>query len=355
MWDSSENSAECPAGQTPKYSVVVPFHNEQESVRELHERISAVLAEREGAVEFVYVDDQSTDGTRELLAEIAAEDPRVTVLRLRRNYGQTTALAAGFDYANGDVIIAMDGDLQHDPADLPVMLDTFATGGYDIVSGWRQKRVDNFLMRRVPSRVANWMMAKVSGVAIHDFGSTFKVYRRETIKDVRLYGEMHRFIPALAAWNGARIVEVPIRNVPRPGGKSHYGISRTLRVLFDIITIRFLMRYMTRPLHFFGPPGLIGIFSGAAILVGLFVEKIVTRGPIFVQHGPLMILAMMLCLFGVQLLAVGLVGELLMRTHFESGADPVYRIERMIRSQASANAGTAPLAPSPLAAKNATR
>ena len=162
------------------------------------------------------------------------------------------------------------------------------------------------------------MMAKLSGVDIHDFGTTFKVYRRETIKDVPLYGEMHRFIPALAAWNGARIVEVPIRNIVRPGGKSHYGISRTIRVFFDIITIRFLMRYMTRPLHFFGPPGLLGIFAGAGILTFLLLEKLVAGLSIFMQHGPLLVLGMMLCLFGVQLLAVGLVGELLTRTHFES-------------------------------------
>jgi glycosyltransferase involved in cell wall biosynthesis len=316
----------------PKYSVVVPFHDEQDNVRELHRRLSDVMTGHYEPVEFVYVDDQSSDATPKLLAEIAAVDPRVKVLRLRRNYGQTTALAAGFDYASGDVVISMDGDLQHDPGDIPVMLDTFATGNYDIVSGWRQKRVDNFIMRRVPSRVANWMMAKLSGVDIHDFGTTFKVYRRETIKDVRLYGEMHRFIPALAAWNGARVVEVPIRNIVRPGGKSHYGISRTLRVLFDIITIRFLMRYMTRPLHFFGPPGLIGIFLGAAILLGLAIQKLFWGASIFVQHGPLLVLGMMLCLFGVQLLAVGLVGELLTRTHFESGADPVYRIERIIGS-----------------------
>lgn len=353
MWEGSETAVERSSGRAPTYSVVVPFHNEEDSVRELHERISAVLAERPGTSEFVYVDDQSTDRTPELLAEIAAEDPRVTVIRLRRNYGQTMALAAGFDFAVGEIIVAMDGDLQHDPSDLPVMLDTFATGNYDIVSGWRQKRVDNFLTRRLPSRVANWIMAKLSGVDIHDFGSTFKVYRRETIKDVHLYGEMHRFIPALAAWNGARIIEVPIRNVLRPGGKSHYGISRTVRVLFDIITIRFLMRYMTRPLHFFGPPGLIGMFSGAAICVALFVEKIFSRGPIFVEHGPLLILGMMLCLFGVQLLAVGLVGELLTRTHFESGADPVYRIERVIRSSVRAAAG-AVVAPERVAVKNAT-
>src|ERR1700719_1323589 len=314
----------------PRYSVVVPFHNEQESVRELHQRLSEVMTARYDPVEFVYVDDQSSDATPQILAAIADEDPRVSVLRLKRNYGQTTALAAGFDFASGDIIISMDGDLQHDPADIPKMLETFESTGCDIVSGWREKRVDNFLLRRMPSRVANWMMAKLSGVNIHDFGTTFKVYRREIIKDIPLYGEMHRFIPALAAWNGAKIVEVPIKNIVRPGGKYHYGISRTLRVFFDIITIRFLMRYMTRPLHFFCPPGLIGIFIGAAILLVLFVEKVFLHESIFVEHGPLLILAMMLCLFGVQLLAVGLVGELLMRTHFEAGADPLYRIERVI-------------------------
>ena len=317
-------------GRLPKYSVVVPFHNEQESVLELHRQLSEVMSGRYEPVEFVYVDDQSRDATPRHLAEIAASDPRVTVVRLKRNYGQTTALAAGFDHASGEVIISMDGDLQHDPADIPLMLEAFEAGDCDIVSGWRQRRVDNFLFRRLPSRVANWIMAKLSGVDIHDFGTTFKIYRRDTIKDIHLYGEMHRFIPALAAWNGAKVVEVPIRNVVRPDGKSHYGISRTLRVLFDIITIRFLMRYMTRPLHFFGPPGLLGIFGGALILLVLFVDKVFFHISIFTEHGPLLVLAMMLCLFGVQLLAVGLVGELLMRTHFESGAEPVYRIENVI-------------------------
>ncbi len=347
-------SHSAPIALAPKYSIVVPFHDEQGSVGELHQKLSDVMTGRYEPVEFVYVDDRSTDATPDLLAEIAAQDPRVTVVRLRRNYGQTTALAAGFDYASGDIIISMDGDLQHDPADIPLMLETFATGDYDIVSGWRQKRVNNFFMRRLPSRVANWMMAKLSGVDIHDFGTTFKVYRRETIKDVRLYGEMHRFIPALAAWNGARIVEVPIRNIVRPGGKSHYGISRTVRVLFDIITIRFLMRYMTRPLHFFGPPGLLGIFIGAAILLGLFADKILFRAPIFVQHGPLLVLGMMLCLFGVQLLAVGLVGELLMRTHFESGADPVYRVESVVCSS-RAEAGPVSSKSGPITPKRVAR
>jgi glycosyltransferase involved in cell wall biosynthesis len=338
----------------PRYSVVVPFHDEQESVRELHRRLSEIMSGRYEPVEFVYVDDQSTDATAQILNEIAAEDPRVTILRLKRNYGQTTALAAGFDCASGEIIISMDGDLQHDPGDIPVMLEAFEATGCDIVSGWRQKRVDNFLLRRLPSRVANWMMAKLSGVDIHDFGTTFKVYRREAIKDIPLYGEMHRFIPALAAWNGAKIVEVPIRNVVRPGGKSHYGLSRTLRVLFDIITIRFLVRYMTRPLHFFGPAGLAGMVGGAAILIALLIQKVFWRTNIFLEHGPLLILGMMLCLFGVQLLAVGLVGELLTRTHFESRTNPLYRIERVADAPGARSAATNPRE-NPLAAKRAVR
>jgi glycosyltransferase involved in cell wall biosynthesis len=338
----------------PRYSIVVPFHDEQESVRELHERLSEVMTGRYDPVEFVYVDDQSSDATPQILAAIADEDPRVAVLRLKRNYGQTTALAAGFDFASGDIIISMDGDLQHDPADIPKLLAALEATHSDIVSGWREKRVDNFLLRRLPSRIANWMMSKLSGVDIHDFGTTFKVYRREIIKDIPLYGEMHRFIPALAAWNGARIVEVPIKNIVRPGGKSHYGISRTLRVFFDIITIRFLMRYMTRPLHFFGPTGLVGMFVGGLILFVLLLEKIFWGVSIFVQHGPLLVLGMMLCLFGVQLLAVGLVGELLMRTHFESRENPVYRLERIFGTPRIPEAAQ-PSSENPLAAKSVSR
>jgi glycosyltransferase involved in cell wall biosynthesis len=316
-----------PTATTPRYSLVVPFHNEQESVLALHRQLSDVMTGKYEPVEFVYVDDQSSDATPQLLAKIAQEDPRVAILRLKRNYGQTTALAAGFDFASGDIIISMDGDLQHDPSEIPMMLESLEKTGADIVSGWRQKRVDNYILRRLPSRIANWMMARLSGVDIHDFGTTFKIYRRETIKDVPLYGEMHRFIPALASWNGAKIVEVPIRNIVRPDGKSHYGISRTVRVFFDIITIRFLMRYMTRPLHFFGPPGLLGLFTGGAIMFVLMLKKVLWQESIFLQHGPLLVLGMMLCLFGVQILAVGLVGELLTRTHFESRENPMYRIE----------------------------
>jgi glycosyltransferase involved in cell wall biosynthesis len=314
----------------PRYSIVVPFHNEQDSVAELHRQLSEVLNGRYEPAEIIFVDDHSTDATVDILKSIAEKDRRVVVIRLKRNYGQTVALAAGFDYAEGDVIISMDGDLQHDPADIPQLLSTFEETGCDIVSGWRKKRVDNFLLRRAPSRVANWLMSKLSGVNIHDFGTTFKVYRKDTIKQIKLYGDMHRFIPALASWNGATIVEVPIRNIERPGGRSHYGLSRTLRVLFDLLTIRFLLKYVTRPLHFFGPIGLLSTTAGFLINLWLIIEKVIYGTALFDQHGPLMILGAVLILAGVQLMSSGLIGEMLSRTYFESQGKPIYAIEKII-------------------------
>lgn len=313
----------------PKYSVVIPILNEAGSLRELHRRLSEIMSGRYEPVEFIFVDDHSTDTTAEILAELADLDPRVVVLRFKRNYGQTVALAAGFDHAAGEIVLSMDGDLQHDPNDIPRLIETLEATDADIVSGWRQKRVDNLFFRRIPSRIANWLMAKLSGVKIHDFGTTFKAYRSETIKDVRLYGELHRFIPALASLNGAKVLEVPIKNIPRPQGKSHYGISRTFRVIFDLITIRFMLRYMVRPLHLFGPAGVISFLAGATILLILFAEKIITHVQLFVQHGPLLILGMLLCLFGLQFLALGLVGELMMRNYFEAHQKPIYRLETL--------------------------
>ena len=316
-----------------KYSVVVPFHNEEDSVRELYQRLAEVMADRFEPVEFIFIDDHSNDRTMAALKEIALQDPRVVVIRLKRNYGQTVALAAGFDYAEGDVIVSMDGDLQHDPADIPRMMAVFDETGCDIVSGWRKKRVDNFLLRRLPSRIANWLMAKLSGVDIHDFGTTFKIYRKDTIKQIKLYGEMHRFIPALASWNGATIAEVPIKNIERPGGRSHYGLSRTIRVLFDLLTIRFLLKYVTRPMHFFGPLGLTSTLAGAAIMIWMLFKKIAYGVDILEQHGPLMLLGAVLILAGVQLVSAGLIGEILSRTYFESQGKPIYSIERIITSK----------------------
>lgn len=313
-----------------KYSVVVPLHNEQISIRELYQRLSKEMTGHYEPVEFVFIDDHSSDSTPQVLRELAQSDPRVVVIRLKRNYGQTVALAAGFDYAEGDVIISMDGDLQHDPADIPQMLAAFEQTGCDIVSGWRKKRVDNFLLRRAPSRVANWLMSKLSGVDIHDFGTTFKVYRKDTIKQIRLYGEMHRFIPALASWNGATIVEVPIKNIERPDGHSHYGISRTVRVLFDLLTIRFLLKYVTRPLHFFGPIGLLSTVIGLSIYAWMIIDKLLYGTDLFDKHGPLMLLGAVLILAGVQLVSSGLIGEMLSRTYFESQGKPIYSIETVV-------------------------
>ena len=316
-----------------KYSIVIPFHNEEESLPELYKRLCDVMDELGEPAEFIFVDDHSTDKTLKILTEMAARDVRVVVISLKRNYGQTGALAAGFDYAEGEIIISMDGDLQHDPHEIPKMLEVYEKTGCDIVSGWRKQRVDNFLLRRVPSRVANWTMSKLSGVNIHDFGTTFKVYRKDTIKQIKLYGELHRFIPALASWNGATVVEVPINNIERPQGKSHYGLSRTLRVFFDLITVRFLLKYVTRPMHFFGPMGLLSILFGGGLLSWMVVDKLLYGTDLFDKHGPLMLLGSLLLLAGLQLICAGLIGELITRTYFESQGKPIYSIAKIITSK----------------------
>ncbi len=317
----------------PKYSIVVPFHDEQENVTELYDRLKAVMEVADGSFELVFVDDGSRDGTFALLREIAAVDSRVVVVKLRRNFGQTSALAAGFDHARGEYIIAMDGDLQHDPGDIPLFLQKLGEG-YDIVSGWRKRRMDNFWLRRIPSRCANWLMAKLSGVPIHDFGTTFKAYRRDLIHQVPLYGELHRFIPALASWHGASICEIPIRNVNRERGSSHYGLSRTLRVFFDLITIRFLLRYLSRPLHFFGTCGLLSVAAGSALGLWLAVSKLLFHIEVMQQHGPLLIFSAVLILAGVQLVALGLLGEMQVRHFHEPAQRAPYTVDRVLRAQA---------------------
>ncbi|HLJ77017.1 MAG TPA: glycosyltransferase family 2 protein [Acidobacteriaceae bacterium] len=316
----------------PKYSVVVPFHNEEENVTVLYDRLKGVMEVVGDPFELVFVDDGSNDRTCRLLEEIAAVDSRVLVVKLRRNFGQTSALAAGFDHAQGEFIIAMDGDLQHDPGEIPGFLEKLEEG-YDVVSGWRKERIDNFVMRRFPSRCANWLMAKLSGVDIHDFGTTFKAYRREVIHNIPLYGEMHRFIPALAAWYGASICEIPITNVHRQKGRSHYGIGRTFRVFFDLLTIRFLLRYMTRPLHFFGIIGALGILGGGVVSAFLAL-KIFTHQHVMDEHGPLFVVAAVLIVAGTQLLAIGLLGELQVR-HYHAGTQRApYTIDRLVRLRA---------------------
>lgn len=319
----------------PKYSIVVPFHNEEENVTVLYARLKQVMEQVGNSFELVLVDDGSSDRTYKLLEEIAAVDSRVLVVKLRRNFGQTSALAAGFDHASGDFIFAMDGDLQHDPNEIPNFIEKLEEG-YDVVSGWRKERIDNFVMRRIPSRCANWLMAKLSGVDIHDFGTTFKAYSREVITNIPLYGEMHRFIPALASWYGASICEIPIRNVNRERGKSHYGISRTFRVFFDLLTIRFLLKYMSRPLHFFGTFGALGIFSGSFLSMMLLVMKILNpHANIMDQHGPMFVIAGVLIVAGIQLLAIGLLGELQVRHYYTTSQQRTpYAIDRLVRLRA---------------------
>jgi glycosyltransferase involved in cell wall biosynthesis len=311
-------------------SIVIPIHNEEPAILPLYDRLTTVLETVDRTYEIIFVDDASTDRSFELLANLAEIDPHLKVLRLRRNFGQTAALAAGFDEAQGDVIVSLDGDLQHDPADIPLLLEKIEQG-YDIASGWRKERVDNAVTRKIPSRIANWMMKRASGVELHDFGTTFKAYRAEVLKEINLYGELHRFIPALASFYGARIAEVPIKNIERPNGASHYGLSRTLRVFFDIITIKFLLRYLTRPMHFFGMWGLGSTGLGCSVLLMLLVEKLMGRD-IISEHGPLLVAGALLLVSGLIFFSTGLIGELLMRTYFESQGRRIYAI-REIRTR----------------------
>jgi glycosyltransferase involved in cell wall biosynthesis len=315
----------------PKFSIVVPFHNEEENVTALYARLKQIMEQVGETFELVLVDDGSSDRTYKLLEEIAAVDSRVLVVKLRRNFGQTSALAAGFDNASGEYILSMDGDLQHDPNEIPNFLEKLEEG-YDVVSGWRKERIDNFVLRRFPSRCANWLMAKLSGVDIHDFGTTFKAYRREVIQNIPLYGEMHRFIPALASWYGASICEIPIRNVMRQKGKSHYGIGRTFRVFFDLLTIRFLLNYMSRPLHFFGTFGALGILGGSIISAMLLGLKILhPHANVMDDHGPIFVIAGVLILGGIQMLAIGLLGELQVRHYYTNQQRTPYAIDRLVR------------------------
>jgi len=316
--------------ETPlSYSVVVPLYNEQENVPQLYVKIIDVMDAVGEPYEIVFIDDGSKDGTFRQLAEIARDDERVVVVRLRRNFGQTAALKAGFDHSRGEIIISMDGDLQHDPTEIPLFIEKMQEG-YDIVSGWRVERTDHWLMRRFPSMVANWIMAKLSRVELHDFGTTFKAYRREILSEIHLYGELHRFIPALASWAGASVAEVPITNVPRKSGKSNYGISRTIRVLLDLVSVKFLLDYSTKPLQLFGLAGLTCLAGGGGIGLWIFARKALFDEGLLANHGPLILLGMALVMGGIQFIAIGLIGELLARTYYESQNKPVYTVRQYI-------------------------
>ncbi|MDE3156280.1 MAG: glycosyltransferase family 2 protein [Acidobacteriota bacterium] len=332
-----------PRPAAPQLSIVVPLYNEGGTLDELHRRLSAVLAALGRPYEIVFVDDGSADQTYFTASALGATDPHVRIVKLARNYGQTAALAAGFDHARGDIIVSMDGDLQHAPEDLPKLLDKLAEG-YDIASGWRAQRVDSFLTRRLPSRIANWMMAKLSGVELHDFGTTFKAYRAPVIKRISLYGDLHRFIPALASWQGARIAEVPIANVEAKQRPSHYGLSRTWRVMADLVTVRFLLRYLTRPLHFFGPIGFGALAAGLAGSMYLVAHKLLLHESIFLVHGPLLLLSVLLLQSGIVFIGLGLLAEILTRIYLDGRHRRIYTVEQVVPAPEPRRARRRPVA-----------
>lgn len=330
------------ASPAPYYSMVVPMFNEQDSVQELYEGLTRNLAALKtpagvaDSYEIIFVDDGSRDQTYARLSALTEHDPHVIVIKLRRNFGQTPALAAGFDHARGEIIIAMDGDLQHDPNEIPKFIAKIDEG-YDVVSGWRERRVDGLFLRRIPSKCANWLIRKISRVDIHDFGTTFKAYRRDVLEHINLYGDNHRFIPALAHMAGATIAEVPIRNINAPYRPSNYGFGRTFRVMLDLLTIKFLNSYLTRPIHLFGKMGLISL--GLSILIGLFLAVRKIMGVhIAAEHLPLTIIGAMLFMISFLFFSTGLLAELISRVYFESQRKPVYTV-REIRHASSTYRG----------------
>ena len=315
-------------GKTPlALSVVIPLYNEEESIPSLYTRLTAALEEYGRPFEAIIIDDGSSDRSFELLADIARKDTRYKIIRLRRNFGQTAAFSAGFDAARGDVIITMDADLQNDPADIPLLMSKIEEG-YDIVSGWRKDRQDRFLDRKLPSMIANHMISNVTDVRLHDYGCSLKAYRRDLLQHVRLYGEMHRFIPALAVQVGGTVTEVPVNHHARQYGSSKYGISRTIRVMLDLITVWFLGTYATRPIHVFGGMGLLSTFLG--VLLGVYLTFVKLFMHENIGSRPLLMLAVLLVVVGVQLITMGLLGEMIIRTYYESQGKPIYYVRTVV-------------------------
>jgi len=308
-------------------SIVIPLYNEEENVKPLYEKLKAALDGAGREYEIIVVDDGSTDGSFEVLKRLHEDDERLKVIRFRRNFGQTAAFAAGFDRSQGEVAITLDADLQNDPADIPLLLEKIEEG-YDVVSGWRLPRQDPFLTRRFPSMIANWLISQVTGVRLHDYGCSLKAYRREVVKNVQLYGELHRFIPAIANWMGVSVAEVPVRHYARRFGKSKYGLSRTARVLLDLLTVRFLLSYSTRPIHIFGGLGLISFVAGIGLGGYLSYVKFILGEKI--GERPLLLLAILLMVMGVQLISMGLLGELVVRTYYETLDKPIYAVREVL-------------------------
>ena len=310
----------------PTLSIVIPVFNEEENVPLLAEELRGSLDPQGIAYEVVAVDDGSTDGTWDQLEQVRAQDPRWVLIGLRRNFGQTAAISAGFDHARGDIIVTLDGDLQNDPADIPRLLAL--AKDFDVVSGWRKNRQDPLLTRRLPSRLANWLISRVTGIRLHDYGCTLKAYRREVVAHLRLYGEMHRFIPAIASWMGISLTEVETHHRPRRFGQSKYGISRTLRVILDLITVKFLLSFATKPIQVFGFVGL--ILAGAGTAIGAYLTLLKLAFGAQIGGRPLLFLGILLILVGVQLIMMGLLGEMLVRVYHESQRKPTYMVKRVL-------------------------
>ena len=314
----------------PDISVFFPVYNEEPNLRPLHEKLNSSLAQLGRSAEIIYDDDGSTDGSLNVLREIAAQDPRVRVIAFRRNYGQTPAMAAGIHAARGRVLIPMDADLQNDPADIVRLLDKLDEG-YDVVSGWRKNRQDTLITRKIPSKMANWIISKIGGVPLHDYGCSLKAYRRESLEDVQLYGEMHRFIPIYASWSGARVTEIPVEHHARTMGTSKYGLSRTVIVVFDLMTIKFMASYQTKPLYMFGFAGMTTFVISFLCAVLALLMKFANwpHHADFVQT-PLPVLTMVMLVLGVQFFFMGLLAEMLVRTYHESQSKPIYAVRERI-------------------------
>lgn len=313
----------------PKISVIIPIYNEVESLEHLIRRISDTLDETHVSYEIICVDDGSVDGTTDLLRKQVDLYPQLRGVVLRRNYGQTAAMSAGFNHAQGEIFVTLDGDLQNEPADIPLLLDKM-NEGFDLVSGWRKERQDAALTRLLPSKIANLMIGWITGVKLNDYGCSLKAYRAELIADMNLYGELHRFLPALAFIEGARIAELPVRHHARQFGQSKYGLDRTFRVVMDLLTVSFMKTFLTRPMHVFG---LLGItFTGLGVLTGgylVFLKYGLNEG---IADRPLLILSAVLLLTGIQLFSIGLLAELLMRTYHESQSRPIYRVREVVQA-----------------------
>jgi len=308
-------------------SIVVPIYNEEENIEALHAAVSDALAGSGLDYELILVDDGSGDGSFPLLRKVAESDPRVRVIRFRRNFGQTAAMSAGIDAAVGRVVVPMDGDLQNDPRDIPLLLARIDEG-YDVVSGWRKDRQDTFINRKLPSMIANGLISRMTGVHLHDYGCTLKAYRREVLEGINLYGEMHRFVPALASQVGARVAELPVRHHPRLHGTSKYGISRTLRVILDLMTVKFLLTYSTKPIQLFGKWGIYTILAALASGVVTLYMKLFEH--VSMNRNPLLILTAFLLFTGVQFIVLGLLGELNARTYYEAQGKPIYVVRERI-------------------------